>query len=80
MLFENHTTTSTERYTHWIVNAGSKAIQQELESIGSNQQEITERFYRYLEFGTGGMRGVLGAGTNRMNTYTIRRVAAVLIL
>ena len=38
-------------------------------------KEIEDRFYRELEFGTGGMRGVIGAGTNRMNKYTIRKAA-----
>ncbi|GKV69317.1 phosphomannomutase [Sporosarcina sp. NCCP-2716] len=47
----------------------------ELEAISGDEQEIAERFYRLLEFGTGGMRGLLGAGTNRMNVYTIRLAA-----
>ncbi|WP_432354336.1 phospho-sugar mutase [Sporosarcina sp. A2] len=50
-------------------------VQTELLEISGDETEITERFYRWLEFGTGGMRGLLGAGTNRMNIYTIRRVA-----
>ena len=45
----------------------------ELESVAGNEAEIRDRFYRDLEFGTGGLRGVLGAGTNRMNIYTVRR-------
>jgi len=43
----------------------------ELESISDNPEEINERFYKYLEFGTGGLRGIIGAGTNRINNYTI---------
>lgn len=43
----------------------------ELAGIAGDETEINERFYRYLEFGTGGLRGILGAGTNRMNRYTI---------
>ncbi len=43
----------------------------ELESIKDNKDEINERFYKYLEFGTGGLRGIIGAGTNRINIYTI---------
>ena len=39
----------------------------------NNQAEIEDRFYRDLEFGTGGLRGVIGAGTNRMNLYTVRK-------
>ncbi|MET3655512.1 hypothetical protein [Sporosarcina psychrophila] len=50
-------------------------LQHELKVIMRNNEEIEDRFYQYLSFGTGGMRGLLGAGTNRMNVYTIRRVA-----
>ena len=45
----------------------------ELKSIESDEKEIEERFYRDLEFGTGGLRGIIGAGTNRMNIYTVRK-------
>jgi len=45
----------------------------ELQDIANDPKEIEDRFYRELEFGTGGMRGVLGAGTNRLNIYTIRK-------
>ena len=45
----------------------------ELESVREDADAVTDRFYRDLEFGTGGLRGVIGAGTNRMNIYTIRR-------
>lgn len=45
----------------------------ELLSIRDNDTEIKERFYKDLEFGTGGLRGIIGAGTNRMNLYTVRR-------
>lgn len=47
----------------------------ELESIRDNPVEIEERFYRDLEFGTGGLRGIIGAGTNRMNIYTVRKAS-----
>jgi phosphoglucomutase len=47
----------------------------ELESIRDNPGEIEERFYRNLEFGTGGLRGIIGAGTNRMNKYTVRKAS-----
>jgi len=47
----------------------------ELEAIKDNEKEIEDRFYRELEFGTGGMRGVIGAGTNRINKYTVRKAA-----
>lgn len=48
-------------------------LKQELESIRGQESEISDRFYQDLEFGTGGLRGVIGAGTNRMNLYTVRR-------
>ncbi len=48
-------------------------LTRELREIAGNEAEISDRFYRDLEFGTGGLRGVLGAGTNRMNIYTVRK-------
>ena len=61
-------------YEEWLSNpcfdADTKA---ELESIRGNDPEIKERFYQELEFGTAGLRGVIGAGTNRMNLYTVRK-------
>ena len=45
-------------------------IRDRLVSVAGNDEAITDRFYRDLEFGTGGLRGVIGAGTNRMNLYT----------
>ena len=59
-------------YELWLKNATSDAdLTAELESIKGNNDEILDRFYRSLEFGTGGLRGVIGAGTNRMNVYTV---------
>lgn len=55
-------------------------LKQELVEIDGNYHEIEDRFYQHLSFGTGGMRGLLGAGTNRMNIYTIRRIAEGLAL
>lgn len=49
-----------------------ESLKEELQSLNS-REEMQDRFYRDLEFGTGGLRGVLGAGTNRMNSYTVRR-------
>ena len=49
------------------------ATKAELKAIENNKEEIEDRFYRQLEFGTGGLRGVIGAGTNRMNIYTVRQ-------
>lgn len=61
-------------YEEWLANpyfdAATKA---ELESIKDNENEIKERFYADLEFGTAGLRGIIGAGTNRMNIYTVRK-------
>ncbi|MBQ4160159.1 MAG: phospho-sugar mutase [Clostridia bacterium] len=68
--------TAEELYSYWLtsdkLDADTKA---ELEKLSGDTKEIEERFYRDLEFGTGGMRGILGAGTNRMNVYTVRRAA-----
>lgn len=59
-------------YELWLKNAVSDPdLKEELESIRGNDTEILDRFYRSLEFGTGGLRGVIGAGTNRMNIYTV---------
>ncbi len=62
-------------YRQWRGNLQPGPLLTELEAIEGDGQEITERFYRSMEFGTGGMRGLLGAGTNRMNVYTIRLAA-----
>lgn len=61
-----------EHYTQWLACADTETAA-ELKSIGDNNSEIRERFGRELTFGTGGLRGILGAGTNRMNIYVIRR-------
>lgn len=64
-----------ELYTKWKAIDLSENLLEELYAIAGNEKEIEDRFYQYVSFGTGGMRGVLGAGTNRMNIYTIRRVS-----
>ncbi len=59
-------------YELWLKNAvNDPDLITELESIKGNDKEILDRFYKSLEFGTGGLRGVIGAGTNRMNVYTV---------
>ena len=59
-------------YELWLEGTKDNAeIHDELLAIKGNDEEILDRFYRNLEFGTAGLRGVLGAGTNRMNTYTV---------
>ncbi|MBR7060540.1 MAG: phospho-sugar mutase [Eubacterium sp.] len=61
-------------YNEWLEKAtGDPDLIAELQSIKGNEEEITDRFYRSLEFGTAGLRGVIGAGTNRMNIYTVGR-------
>ena len=63
-----------ELYARWLVQpALDDAVRQELVGIADDDAAITDRFYRDLEFGTGGLRGVIGAGTNRMNLYTVRK-------
>lgn len=63
-----------ETYNRWLTaDAVDEATKKELKNISSDEKEIEERFYRELEFGTAGMRGILGAGTNRMNVYNVRR-------
>ncbi len=62
------------KYRDWLLNDYfDEEIKEELESIKDNEQEIEDRFYKNLEFGTGGMRGKMGAGTNRMNKYIVRK-------
>ena len=61
-----------ERYQQWLTDTViDNQTKQELEGIRNQTQEIEDRFYRDLEFGTGGLRGVMGAGTNRLNVYTV---------
>ena len=63
------------KYKEWLISDYfDEETKEELKKIEGNEEEIEDRFYRELEFGTGGMRGKIGAGTNRMNIYTIRRV------
>ncbi|MBP3855672.1 MAG: phospho-sugar mutase [Ruminiclostridium sp.] len=59
-------------YKLWLEKATKDPdLQAELKSVEGKEEEINDRFYRELEFGTGGLRGVIGAGTNRMNYYTV---------
>ena len=61
-------------YEEWLTSpVFDEATKAELKAIAGNDAEIRGRFYKDLEFGTGGLRGVVGAGTNRMNLYTVRR-------
>ncbi|MCI8961796.1 MAG: phospho-sugar mutase [Clostridia bacterium] len=61
-----------ERYEEWLNNPNfGEEVKKELESIKNDEKEIEDRFYKDLEFGTAGLRGVIGYGTNRMNKYTV---------
>lgn len=65
---------TTELYTQWLEKATADPdLQAELQAIAGQDEKIRDRFYRSLEFGTAGLRGVIGAGTNRMNVYTVGR-------
>lgn len=63
-----------ELYNEWLTNPYfDDNTKKELEAIENDDKEIEDRFYKELEFGTAGLRGVIGAGTNRMNIYTVRK-------
>lgn len=63
-----------EQFNFWVEDAYfDEETKKELLAIKDNEKEIEDRFYKELEFGTGGLRGVIGAGTNRMNIYTVRK-------
>ena len=63
-----------DKYKEWSTNPYfDRETQEELNNLKSNEKEIEDRFYKDLEFGTAGLRGVIAAGTNRINKYTVRR-------
>ena len=62
-----------QQYKQWLENVTESDLKSELLGIQGNDAEIGDRFYRALEFGTGGLRGIIGTGTNRMNVYTVGR-------
>lgn len=64
-----------DRYQFWCNAQLPEVIQQELKSIANNEEELKGRFGSDLQFGTAGMRGIMGAGSNRLNKYTVRRAA-----
>ena len=65
-----------QKYEQWLKDDCFDAdTKKELEAIADNDKEIKERFYKDLEFGTGGLRGIIGAGTNRMNIYTVGKAS-----
>ncbi len=63
-----------ETYEMWCTDPYfDDKTKEELRNLAGDEKEIEDRFYRQLEFGTGGLRGIIGAGTNRMNIYTVRQ-------
>ena len=63
-------------YERWLsVELDDPDLKEELLSVKDQPEEINDRFYRDLAFGTGGLRGVIGAGTNRMNVYTVAKAS-----
>lgn len=65
-----------KNYREWLENPFfDEQTKQELRQIEHNEEEIKERFYKNLEFGTAGLRGIIGAGTNRMNRYTVGKAS-----
>ena len=61
-----------KEYQNWLESPDfDEETKNELKSIKDDEKEIEDRFYKELEFGTAGLRGVIGAGTNRMNKYTV---------
>ncbi|MEI6399554.1 MAG: phospho-sugar mutase, partial [Pseudomonadota bacterium] len=71
------------RAKYWATSPGfDESTRHEIQSLLSsgNEKELSERFYRDLEFGTGGLRGIIGAGTNRVNIYNIRKATTALAL
>lgn len=65
---------TNDLYNRWACPAGSGRRRQSRARLHRGDADaVTDRFYRDLEFGTGGLRGVIGAGTNRMNLYTVRK-------
>ena len=65
----------TERYQYWLGAGLPEDVQAELVSIAKDEEELKGRFGSDLQFGTAGMRGIMGAGSNRLNRYTVRRAA-----
>lgn len=63
-----------QRYQQWLTDPYfDQATKAQLLALQDNDEEIKDRFYKELSFGTGGLRGILGAGTNRLNIYTVRK-------
>ena len=67
--------TLQKEYLRWKTLADDQDVAAELQSMDGNEEQIEDAFYRNLAFGTGGLRGVIGAGTNRMNIYTVAKAS-----
>ena len=64
----------TQQCDKWLSQQlEDRDLRRELEDIKSNEEDLEDRFYKDLEFGTGGLRGIIGVGTNRMNIYTVSK-------
>lgn len=64
-----------QKYDYWLTNVQDEQLKSELQSIAEDENAVEDRFFRELEFGTGGLRGLLGAGSNRMNIYTVAKAS-----
>ena len=65
---------ANNEYRRWLEKSVKDVqLQQELEQLADNEEERIDSFYTDLQFGTSGLRGIIGAGTNRMNEYVVRR-------
>ena len=62
-----------DNYNRWLEHVKEADLLEELKSIRGKDEELNDRFYRELEFGTGGLRGVIGAGSYRMNVHTVAK-------
>lgn len=65
----------TKRYKEWLEHVEDQELIKELQEMADFPEQINDAFYKELEFGTGGLRGVIGAGTNRMNIYTVEKAS-----
>lgn len=65
---------SIDRYNEWLEKVTDRSLHKQLEKMADDPVAIENAFYKELEFGTGGMRGILGVGTNCLNIYNIRKV------
>ena len=68
-----------EKYNDWLSFADDET-KSELLAAAGNEKDVEDRFYKDLAFGTGGLRGVMGAGSNRMNKYTVGRATLASVL